>query len=71
MTTLACAELECTDLSERLTPSGPSPRICFANFAYQENVLGSFSKLQLLGRACASDLSEHTQVRGAFHSVSR
>lgn len=39
--------------------------------AYQENVLGSFSKLQLLGRACASDLSEHTQVRGAFHSVSR
>lgn len=39
--------------------------------AYRENVLGSFSELQLLGRACASDLSEHIQVRGAFHSVSR
>ena len=36
-----------------------------------ENVLGSLSKLQLLGRACASDLSKHIQVRGAFHSVSR
>ena len=54
-----------------ITVTHSEPRKMVLQVAYQENVLGSFSELQLLGRACASDLSEHTQVRGAFHSVSR
>ena len=54
-------------LLRRLTPS----LLFVLQVAYQKNVVGSLSELQLLGRACASDLSEHIQVRGAFDSVSR